>query len=231
MKYTYFLLLYFALSVVEIAGEMLGMRWLIFATKPVLVPVLAAGFWISTAATGEKKYRWCILVALLFATSGDFWLMFEEWLPAEEQVLPFFILGLGSFLITHLAYCVAFWGFAQRNKSTTTPSGLKALLWVFPLLIVLGCVVFARAQLGEMLLPVLVYGLVVCLMLGLALKLTTRGEYGGWVALGAGLFVISDTLIGCNKFFYSLPLARVFIMLFYLLGQFYIVEGSRRLIK
>jgi len=80
-------------------------------------------------------------------------------------------------------------------------------------------------------LPVAVYCFVIVLMVMscVHLKSHVSKKVYNWLMLGATLFLISDTIIGLNKFridLLSIPFARILIMVFYLLGQYFIVKGS-----
>jgi len=77
--------------------------------------------------------------------------------------------------------------------------------------------------------PVLVYGSSVCLMVimaALRIDSVSRRSFW-WVTIGAILFMLSDSIIAINKFLYegNLPLASFFIMLTYIIAQFFIVHG------
>lgn len=87
--------------------------------------------------------------------------------------------------------------------------------------------------LGQMRLPVRTYGLVISFMLLLALHMLylSQRSAGRLLALGAVLFVISDSILAINKFFHAIPVAGVLIMLSYGLAQFFLVYGAVKLMK
>jgi len=82
-------------------------------------------------------------------------------------------------------------------------------------------------SLGDMRLPVIVYAVVILTMLSGAInrynKVTSRSY--NLVLAGAILFVLSDSMIAVNKFSYSIPSARIFIMTTYIIAQYLIVTG------
>ena len=47
-----------------------------------------------------------------------------------------------------------------------------------------------------------------------------------WVAVGAGVFMLSDSLIAMNKFLQPLPLAPLWILLTYYAAQILIVHNA-----
>ena len=79
-------------------------------------------------------------------------------------------------------------------------------------------------HLGSLLIPVAVYGLVLCAMGSLALHCNR------WIALGGALFVISDTLLGLHNFLPGFALWQIdfLIMLSYLAAQALFAFGVLR---
>jgi uncharacterized membrane protein YhhN len=86
--------------------------------------------------------------------------------------------------------------------------------------------------LGDMKLPVMIYGLVISYMLMMAMNMLfiKNKKAGQWMVTGASLFVLSDSMLAINKFYQPFEAASVLIMLTYGLAQFFIVEGAIRYI-
>jgi uncharacterized membrane protein YhhN len=84
--------------------------------------------------------------------------------------------------------------------------------------------------LGEMKVPVLIYGSVIGVMLACALwqigKLDKKAAI--LFAAGAAFFVLSDSLLAINKFRSSFNYAGIAIMLTYCLAQYLLTRGSAR---
>lgn len=82
--------------------------------------------------------------------------------------------------------------------------------------------------LGKMKLPVRVYGVVISFMLLLAMHMLymKNKAAGKWMLAGAALFVLSDSILAINKFYFSFETADIFIMLTYGLAQLFIIEGA-----
>jgi hypothetical protein len=59
--------------------------------------------------------------------------------------------------------------------------------------------------------------------MGRATLLRTPGSV--WVAVGAGSFMLSDTLLALNKFVSPLPLSQLWVLSTYYLAQVLIVRG------
>ena len=79
--------------------------------------------------------------------------------------------------------------------------------------------------------PVVIYSLTIILMgIGaLNLKYKAPDIVFYTVFTGAVLFIISDTIIGLNKFKsddIQIPHVRLWIMGFYLMGQFFLAKGA-----
>lgn len=181
-------------------------------------PFIVVGLFLFFLRNGSRRgmFRW-MLPALLLSWQGDVLLVFEAYDPL------FFILGLGSFLLAHVAYCLFFTGVWRRE-------GIRLRLPV-----VLGVAAFYAGLLlllwpglGPMKVPVAVYGFVISAMLLLALHTIalSHRKIGFAFMLGALLFVLSDSLLAVNRFYTPLPYAGILIMLTYGLAQWQLVKGA-----
>lgn len=212
-------ILFGIISLCQITGEVLWQthqnKWGIYIFKPLLMPALMLYFFQAVPQKNAPITK--ILVAsLFFSFLGDVFLM-----------LPFdgFVFGLTSFLVAHALYITAFWkensGF-QETSWTTVLTRLMILL--FPAALLFGEM---QKNLGELMLPVIVYILVIELM---GLTAWLRREYQSLSAyfltfMGALLFIISDSTIAFNKFIRPFDYANIVIMVTYIAGQFLIIEG------
>lgn len=128
-----------------------------------------------------ERVRLC--VALAASGAGDVLLAVSQ---------PFsFVGGLAAFLVAHLAYCALFAPLAVR------PTGWRrvaiALLWTAAAAVYMAFL----PHLGALVLPVAVYMCALCLMASLALS--ARGLHP-LAAIGGFSFVVSDTMIGVDRF-------------------------------
>ncbi|MEQ1658541.1 MAG: lysoplasmalogenase, partial [Hylemonella sp.] len=75
--------------------------------------------------------------------------------------------------------------------------------------------------------PVAAYVLVIALMAAQAIGRATvlRDKPALWVAVGAGFFMLSDTLLALNKFVSPLPLSQLWVLSTYYVAQVLIVRG------
>lgn len=162
--------------------------------------------------SGTRKFSSLLLGGLLFSLVGDSFLMFDG----------YFVPGLVSFLIAHLFYIALLK--QQQAWFPSTPAlvavlliggGMYAVLWFG------GLPVALRA-------PVAAYVVVIGLMAAQAIGRATVVRDGvAWgVALGAGLFMVSDTLLAVNRFVSPLPLAQLWVLSTYYLAQVLIVRNA-----
>ncbi|WP_085676166.1 MULTISPECIES: lysoplasmalogenase [unclassified Pseudomonas] len=165
------------------------------------VPVLALIAWLRSAPV--TPYRRWITVGLAFSILGDILLA----IPAE-----LFVFGLAAFLCAHLAYLRAYCG---RTLRPALPALLLSAITGITLFGVL-----ASHGLGPLLAPVAVYALAISAMLWRSLAC------GGVAALGACLFVFSDSLIGIDRFVSPFAAAPYLIILAYWLGQWAIATSA-----
>jgi len=86
--------------------------------------------------------------------------------------------------------------------------------------------------LGNMKLPVRIYGVVLSFMVMLAMHtmLGKNKRAAVWMMTGAILFVASDSLLAFNKFFSAFNYSGLIVMLTYGLAQLFITEGAVRYI-
>ncbi|HEX2683727.1 MAG TPA: lysoplasmalogenase [Ferruginibacter sp.] len=202
-------------AILDITGIATGTEILHFVAKPLLMPCLLLLLWYTRSVVPGKGL---LLIGLFFSWMGDVFLLFEDRQPA------FFMLGLASFLTTHIFYIVYF----LKIRSTNT-----SLLKKQPVLIGLvggyGITLVWQLypHLGELKLPVMVYAAVICTMLLCSLHVFYKVNKSAALAyvLGAASFVLSDSLLAVNKFYQPFAYAGILIMLTYCAAQFFIVIG------
>ena len=174
---------------------------LCLVSKP--VPVLALLGWLQNAP--PAPYRRWISIGLMFSVLGDILLAWPE---------DLFVFGLSAFLVAHLAYLKAY--LVDCRRLALLPLAVALIAGVS----LLG--VMASSGLGELLIPVCVYALAISAMLWRALaRLGTQvpKKSAMLAAAGALIFVVSDSLIGIDRFVIKFSAAPYLIILFYWLGQ------------
>lgn len=193
-------------SAVHLTALTLGEDWASL-TKILLMPALLLAVLVHLPRL-RVLIAIGLAVAILFSWAGDVLLAMPGGLG--------FLLGLGGFLLAHLAYLVLFrWPLRRRGLSWWA---FAYLAWWMALVLVLG------PHLGVFLVPVAVYGLV--LGASAAFALGTNPV----TAVGAVLFLASDSILAFKLFWpgFSMWNQDAVIMLLYCAGQLLIVAGAIR---
>jgi len=167
-------------------------------------------------ATAPVVAKWMLVAALFFSSLGDIALT----LPLSKQLE----LGLFLFLLAHLCYiglyrrCLTRFGKVRLN---------------IRILMVLTCLGLGYAglllnylwpYLGDKAIPVMVYMSVLLVMALMAAQVQL------YCALGAVLFVISDSIIAVDEFVFQAHIHFFTIMLTYYLAQLFLVVGSLKIL-
>lgn len=221
--------LFLVLCILTLVGEFGQWTNLIFATKPFLMVVLSLYFYLETKAY-KSSFQFWILLGFIFSIAGDTFLMFVENPPFWES---FFLFGLGSFLVTHVAYIIAFAKYPSFKSGLLAKSPLLGLPFI--LFLATNIYIMWDGVPEEMKIPVVIYSSAITLMAVTGLNMSGRIGSKAFKVLFVGvlLFVISDTFIGLNKFVMpdKIPFVRLIIMSAYLLGQYFIAKGSILLLQ
>lgn len=186
-----------------------------YLTKPLLMPLLAAGYLQAVRPLGPGSRT--VLSALLLSWAGDLLLL--------GTGATWFIAGLIAFLLAHLTYIRYFLSIQSNRVSflKRRPVMLLAVaVFVFELLHILW------PGLGELRAAVTVYAIIIGAMLCSALwqygKVPDQAAFR--FMAGAMLFVLSDAMLAIDRFRASFPAAGTAIMATYCLAQFLIARGS-----
>ena len=173
-----------------------------FVLKP-LTTLLVLGA-AATAPEADPAYRGWICAALLLSMCGDIALMF----PGNVA----FVTGLGSFLVAHGLFV---WAFLINGGNALPPAwsavpvlaGGAFFAWLLP-------------RTGPLRLPVIVYAVA---LVGMALVAAARSEVradasGALAAVGALLFLLSDSALAVRQFNGPYPRAQALILSTYWLA-------------
>jgi uncharacterized membrane protein YhhN len=146
--------------------------------------------------------RWAFVAALVLSLAGDVFLM----LPRDA-----FVPGLGSFFIAHIAYIVGL-----RIGANEVRPLLVSAVPVVIVAVLIGSRVLRQVRLRqpELTTPVSAYIGIIAVMVAAALA---TGE--PLAAMGAVIFMASDSLIAWNRFVVTLEWAPVTIMVAYHAAQ------------
>lgn len=208
-------ILYFFLVLLNLSAAWFNNETLNFITKPLLLPALVLILLFTTSA---NNLRSVFITALLLSFLGDVLLMFVKFNA------NFFIGGLISFLLAHLAYILFF--VKIKGESRAKPK----YFFVYILLVLGNCAALLYVLfpgLGAMKIPVSIYAIIISVMLLVSIFIYFKipPAAGKYFVIGALLFVISDSLLAINKFYMTFFQAGFFIMLTYCLAQFCLVKG------
>jgi len=209
-----FSILFFIIVLLEIlTGLVPDLSFAHYIAKPAIVTSLIILFY-NNAKNLPSKIKRPILFALVFSVTGDILLMFVDF---SEHC---FMFGLVAFLLAHVMYIYCF----LNNKAKT-----KGTYWFIFLLMTYatGLFILLKDGLGDLLLPVIFYILVILTMAVSAYirkKDISETSYL-LVLIGALCFMISDSILAINKFYKAIPYSGIYIMTTYALAQYLIVLG------
>ncbi len=195
----------------HILAEYAGRPWHVYLLKPFTTWTI-----ILVAVLGQlgapSLYQYMIIAGLVFSLAGDVFLM----MPQDR-----FIPGLFSFLVAHLFYITAFTSF----------DGIQGQLQVIAPFLLVGIVVLALlwSGLGKMKLYVVAYMLVLLVMGWQATErwLTMGTTSALLAAIGAVLFIISDSVLAFNRFRKPFAAANAVILSTYYVAQLLIAWSVR----
>lgn len=191
----------------------------IFKPLTTLIIILIAGYSLLYIGIG-KNYALLIFVGLLFSLIGDISLIFA--IDKQERLGKFFIIGLSSFLITHIIYVTAFSIFDGFFIQDIIVGSVLLIV-----VIVLFLIYNKKGEISDKIkIPTLIYMLVLAFMLTKALS-TIQSTYFSdtqklLIIIGAVMFVASDILLGIRYFIKSRNSLRIALLLLYFNGQYLI---------
>jgi len=159
------------------------------------------------------KYKILITIGMLFSLMGDIFLM----LPSDQ-----FLIGLICFLITHICYIVAFLSDSRFGRP----------IWLYVLLAGIAIAIFELLSGGinaAMKFPVAIYAAALSFMTaqGIARYLQHISIGSKFAAIGAVLFMISDTTLAYDRFVTGFAAAHAIILSTYYAAQFLIARSVR----
>lgn len=202
-------------TIIDLISIATNSQLLHYMVKPLLMPALMVLLWLTVSNVPNKSL---LLTGLFFSWLGDILLLFEN------RHTLFFILGLISFLTTHIFYIIYF--LKIRPKQTSL---FKKYRFLPALVAMYGITLTWQLfpHLGNLKIPVVVYAAVICCMLLCSMHIYNRVNNNAAICYitGALAFVISDSLLAINKFYTAFPYSGLLIMLTYCAAQYFIVQG------
>ena len=152
---------------------------------------------------------WPMVLAMGFSALGDY-----------MGVCHNFWGQMGSFALAHIAFVVFFYRLYQQEKAMMGIKWKSVLVGLYG--IVVGMCIVPHLQ-GP-----LQFGVTVYILLILAMCILAWMQKNPLYALGAWLFVFSDTILAWNKFVSPIEWAGYLIMVPYYLGQWVLFVQSVR---
>jgi len=194
-----------------------GWRRINYASKVLVILLLIVWLGISTGFNGMVRF---FAIGTLFSLAGDILLL----MPAK-----FFLLGLCSFLLTHICYLIGFF---------SPPPVINAgVIWVGLIMMAFWVLVFGiiRSTIDKnpdyrrLKMPLVVYSLGICAMAGSAAMTLFHPFWpspaAGLATSGGLLFLFSDMQLAYDRFLQPLPDVRLWKRVSYHLGQIAIIAA------
>lgn len=183
------------------------------ASFAMMFKIGSIGLLVVSAALASSRES-LLIAALGTSAVGDFFLGVRRLGSLTPEKL--FLLGLVSFLIAHLFYVTLF-----AKATTGAVRRARKMACVLVVTVAAASLVVLWPDLGPMRIPVLAYSLVLT-----AMALSAQwSRYPGLVAVGALLFVASDTMLAMSIFGHPFAGSRVLVWVTYYLAQAMIAVG------
>ena len=207
---TIFLLFFLLAASSNLIGQVLQIELLAHGSKALIIPALMGYVWKSHSPS--RLY----LVALFFSWLGDLFLI-----PSGTS---FFIIGIASFWGTQLLYC----RLMLNHLEGPLWEQLKKKKALLPLFLLGGYLFFMLVlmspRLGVLKIPVTFYALTLSVtgFLGVLMAIEKKTKTALFLAIGCLLFVISDSMIAFDAFYFSQKVFGPWVMATYIPAQFLI---------
>jgi uncharacterized membrane protein YhhN len=199
-----------------VRAEILKKPRQIYVLKPIAtLTVIAMALLSFLEPARNLLYTGGVLLGLLLSLGGDVALMFQENRRA-------FTVGLGLFLLAHVAYAVTFALLGRFSAWDILAAAVLLALGV-------GFYWLLKPNLGKMRVPVIAYIVVISAMVSRAVSAWASPLFGAgqatMIAVGAVLFYISDIILAAGRFWKPWRYHRVSLA-FYYSGQMLIALAA-----
>jgi len=177
--------------------------------KGALAPLILAVY-----VFGAEKILVPVILALIFGGVGDVLLL-------NGSDFRFFKFGLASFLIGHICYIIAMYGFAR-------PFNIIALVISIAAAVCIGLLLFKIIRpTADMKIPIIAYEITILIMVIFALQLFLAQDFsfGAFVLAGSLCFLVSDSTLAFDTFRKRLKYGPFIIMFTYIAAQVLIALG------
>jgi uncharacterized membrane protein YhhN len=160
----------------------------------------------------NSRYKFWVVIGFVFALMGDIFLM----LPSDQ-----FIAGLICFLITHICYISAFLSDSKFGHPLRPYISLAIVVFlIFTSL--------SHNIESAMRIPVAIYTAALCFMTSQAIARNSQhhSKSSLLAAIGAVLFLISDTLLAYDRFVFVFRFSDAMILSTYYAAQYLIALSA-----
>ena len=180
-----------------------------------IFPIIALIIFVASERKERGEYINTIKRRFMYALSlsglGDIFL------EMDEDNTVYFMLGLISFLVSHVLYIRAFY---FPEIMMCIPPVWKLALIVYYIFMMVYLLPSAPLTLSV---PIMIYGAVLAAMLGATIGRCYAGQFNKQskrlALVGAAIFVASDTILAVNKFSSPIPMAKTLTMITYYTAQ------------
>ena len=155
--------------------------------------------------------RYCmpVVLGLLFCAMGDLSLRLEG---VSNSGVPYFIIGLASFLIGHVMFVIAY----VRDGGNGLQLGWGVLLYGFLSAYVIVILQHVASDDVVLKIGVVAYCVVIATMCHRSISLSRDAypsvESTQYAVIGSALFVVSDSILAYNRFVAPVPLQSVWVL-------------------
>jgi len=201
---------YAVAALVNLGADLAHQSTLAAVAQYCLMPLLIVAVALTMRPLPNPVTPWLVL-ALLFSWGGDVLLGIS------------FALGLGSFLLAHVSFIIAFTRRAIRGGYPNW-TWRHAMPFAALYLVLLSLLI---SHVGVLLPAVMLYGLALCTMAAVATYTSRLLGYGGLI------FVLSDGLLAVHLFRpdLDLPLSSFWVMLTYIAAEAILAIGLTRAVR
>ena len=202
----YFAYIFLIIVAMQLTGVYLDSALRII-TKP-LIMISLATYYFAYA----RNFKMLFFTALVAALMGDIFLMWEHEMS--------FILGLVSFLLMQVLYGIVFFQHRDRIDVLDTIGSII----VFFIGVALSYILIPDVE-GPLKIGVLIYCLGIMVMVITSILRSKSHTSFLPVVCGALLFLISDAVLGIDKFSFPIEYGSFLVIGTYMAAQFLIVMG------
>lgn len=167
-------------------------------SKLLLMPLLIVYFLLSNKTGRTALYSWLVIAGLVFSLLGDLFL--------TQSGQGYFILGMVSFIVTHICNAGNFFRIVPFRIHHPVPALSALIIFVLATFFIFNLI---QAELGSLQIPILVYmgviGVMGILATNLLVKESIRKIVIAYFLPGAVLFIVSDSMLAMNTFHFHDP--------------------------